>query len=80
MWSARPSTRSSRLTVSSLPHTASFDEDFSQIQEQVRLDKQMRAIDDFLAGKIKETHIIIDPMFRDCEFRRSGWASKFAED
>ena len=61
-------------------HTASFDEDFSQIQEQVRLDKQMRAIDDFLAGKIKETHIIIDPMFRDCEFRRSGWASKFAED
>ena len=61
-------------------HTASFEEDFSQLQEQVRQDKQMKAIDDFLAGKIKETHIVIDPMFKDCEFRRPGWASKFSED
>ena len=61
-------------------HTASFEEDFSQLQEQVRQDKQMKAIDDFLAGKIKETHIAIDPMFKDCEFRRPGWASKFSED
>ena len=61
-------------------HTASFEKDFSQLQEQVRQDKQMKATDDFLAGKIKETHIVIDPMFKDCEFRRPGWASKFSED
>ena len=39
-------------------HTASFEEDFSQLQEQVRQDRQIKAIDDFLAGKIKETHIV----------------------
>ena len=61
-------------------HTASFKDDFSQLQEQVRQEKQLKAIDDFLAQKIKETHIVIDPMFKDCDFHRSGWAEKFAED
>ena len=60
-------------------HTATFDDDFSQLQRQVKMDRQMKAIDDFLEGKIKETHIIIDPMFQDCEFKRSGWESKFTK-
>lgn len=61
-------------------HTATFDNDFSQLQDQVRKDKQMKAIDSFLDKKIEETHIVIDPMFKDCEFRRSAWASKFKDD
>ena len=40
----------------------------------------MKAIDDFLAKKIKETHITIDPMFANCDFRRSEWASKITKD
>ncbi len=58
-------------------HTASFEDDFSQLQDQVKQVKQMEAIDAFLDAKIKETLIVIDPMFKDCEFRRAGWASKF---
>ena len=60
-------------------HTATFEDDFSQLQRQVKMDRQMKAIDEFLEGKIKETHIIIDPMFRDCEFKRAGWDSKFTK-
>ena len=58
-------------------HTATFEDDFSQLQRQVKNDRQMKAIDEFLDSKIKETHIIIDPMFKDCEFKRTGWESKF---
>lgn len=58
-------------------HTASFDDDFSQLQEQVKQVKQMEAIDAFLDTKIKETHLVIDPMFKDCEFRRQAWTTKF---
>ena len=54
--------------------------DFSQLQDEVRRTKQMAAIDEFLDKKIAETRITIDPMFKDCEFRRPGWASKFSED
>ena len=57
-------------------HTATFDNDFSQLQDEVRQQKQKIAIDEFLSKKIAETHIVIDPMFKDCDFRREGWASK----
>ena len=40
----------------------------------------MAAVDEFLDKKIAETRIVIDPMFKDCDFHRSGWASKFSED
>ena len=37
----------------------------------------MEAIDAFVEQKIGATYIVIDPMFRECEFNRSGWADKF---
>jgi peptidyl-prolyl cis-trans isomerase SurA len=61
-------------------HTASFNDDFSQLQSEVRRAKQMEAIDSFIDKKIAETRVFIDPMFKDCDFHRSGWASKFSED
>ena len=61
-------------------HTASFDDDFSQLQTEVKRARQMAAIDEFLDKKIGETHVVIDPMFKDCDFHRSGWVSKFSED
>ena len=61
-------------------HTASFEDDFSQLQMQVKRAQQMAALDDFLDKKIGQTHIVIDPMFKDCEFHRKGWASKVSED
>lgn len=61
-------------------HTATFENDFSQLQEEVRREKQMAAIDSFLNKKIAETRVIIDPMFADCEFRRPVWATKFSQE
>ena len=57
-------------------HTATFENDFTQISEQVQNDLQMRAIDDYLRKKIKESKIKIDPMFKDCEFRNEAWYDK----
>ena len=61
-------------------HTASFDDDFSQLQAEVKRSKQMAAIDAFLNDKIAKTRVVIDPMFKDCDFNRPGWASKIVED
>ena len=61
-------------------HTATFSNDYSQLIDQVKMKMQLKAIDDFLQEKIKTTYIVIDPMFRDCEFSREGWATKFREE
>lgn len=58
-------------------HTASFENDYSELLEKVKLLKQNEAVDKFVDNKIKETYIIIDPIFKDCDFSRSGWAEKF---
>ena len=57
-------------------HTATFEKDYTLILDQVRLGKQMEAIDAFLEEKIKDTYIIIDPLFKECEFARDAWNKK----
>ena len=57
-------------------HTATFENDFTLISEQVQNDRQMKAIDDYLRKKIKESKVKIDPMFKDCEFRNAAWYDK----
>lgn len=54
-------------------HTASFDKDYSELLEEARGKKQEAAIDQFINGKIKTTYIIIDPLFKNCDFSREGW-------
>ena len=39
----------------------------------------MKVINGFIDDKITTTHIVLDPLFKDCEFNRSGWADKFRE-
>ena len=58
-------------------HTASFENDYSQILQDVTYRHQMKAIDDFLEDKIKNTYIVIDPMYRECPFAREIWHTKF---
>ena len=60
-------------------HTASFENDFTDLAEQVKYEKQMKVINEFIDEKIKTTHIVLDPLFKDCEFNRSGWKDKFRE-
>ena len=61
-------------------HTATFTHDYSLLLEQARQEKAMEAIDDFIESKIKTTYIILDPLFKDCAFKRDGWAAKFRKE
>ena len=54
-------------------HTATFENDYTQILEKVQQSKQKEAIDKFLDDKIKTTYIVIDPLFAECEFSRDSW-------
>jgi len=54
-------------------HTATFENDYTQILEKVQMQKQMEAVDKFLEEKIKSTYIVIDPLFAECEFSRDAW-------
>lgn len=60
-------------------HPATFEEDYSQLLEQVQNGLRMKAITDFIDNKIKTTYIVIDPMFKECEFGTGAWGSKFRE-
>jgi len=57
-------------------HTATFENDYTSLLDGVRNIKQNKAINEFIDKKIGETYIIIDPMFKDCDFTRKGWAEK----
>ncbi|MBQ8021749.1 MAG: peptidylprolyl isomerase [Bacteroidales bacterium] len=54
-------------------HTATFENDFSQIEGSVRQEKALAAINAFVDEKLKTTKVYIDPIFADCDFSREGW-------
>ncbi len=60
-------------------HPATFENDYSDILDRVQRKKQMEAIDAFLEKKVKETYIVIDPLFQGCDFTRPIWKSKFSK-
>ena len=57
-------------------HTATFSQDYNQLLDQAKQQKSMEAINKFIEDKIRTTYIIIDPMFKDCDFEHDGWAEK----
>ncbi len=61
-------------------HTASFDTDYDTLLSVAKNEKQLKAISEFIDKKIGETYIILDPLFKDCEFQREGWYEKFREE
>ena len=61
-------------------HTAKFETDYNDLLSIVENKKQMDAIHKFVDDKIETTYIIIDPLFKDCEFFRKGWAAKIRQD
>ena len=54
-------------------HTADIKKDFAIIQQIANNRKQTDAIDAFIKEKQKSTLIIIDDMFKKCDFEREGW-------
>ena len=61
-------------------HTASFEKDYTDLLGQVSQIRQKEAIDAFLDKKIRETYIVIDPLFKGCDFKRKGWAAKIRQE
>lgn len=60
-------------------HVATFENDYDDIYASVHYLKQNAAVEDFIVKKIKETHIVIDPLFKDCDFSSAEWSSKVKE-
>ena len=60
-------------------HTATFSDDYTELLQHVQQSKKMEAIDAFIDKKLETTHIVIDPIFRECEFSRAKWATKFRQ-
>ena len=58
-------------------HTATFSHDYDLLLGHAQNEKSMKAIDAFIESKLKSTFIVLDPLFSDCEFTRSGWGEKF---
>ena len=61
-------------------HTATFENDYTELLGRVRNEKTTEAINKFLDDKIKSNYIIIDPLFGDCDFSRKGWSEKIRKD
>ena len=57
-------------------HPATFSNDYTLLLGYATQAKQQEAISDFIDSRIKTTLIIIDPLFKDCEFERAGWYEK----
>jgi peptidyl-prolyl cis-trans isomerase SurA len=58
-------------------HPATFTNDYTLLLNLATDAKRQEAIDKFVDEKIKSTLIIIDPLFKDCDFEREGWSEKF---
>ena len=61
-------------------HTATFENDYTELYNIVKNGKQIEAVEKFLKDKIKTTNIRIDPLFGDCEFSNPEWAAKVTRD
>ncbi|MCR4824517.1 MAG: peptidylprolyl isomerase [Bacteroidales bacterium] len=61
-------------------HTATFETDYTELLGMVQNIKTNEAIDKFLDEKIASSYIIIDPLYKDCEFSRTGWSKKIRND
>ena len=60
-------------------HVATLENDYTELLEGVESIKRNEAVDNFIEEKIKQTYIIIDPLFKECEFKREGWGGKFRQ-
>lgn len=61
-------------------HTATIESDYTELQQGVEMMKKEEAVKDFIDKKIKETYIVLDPLFKECQFTRSGWEEKFRKN
>lgn len=61
-------------------HTATVENDYTELQGAVRAQRQQDALGKFIDKKIQETYIVIDPLFKDCDFSTEKWTEHFRKD
>ena len=54
-------------------HTATFEQDYDLLLTRATEKEASKAVDNFIKDKIASTYIVIDPMFRECDFEYDGW-------
>ncbi len=54
-------------------HIATFEDDFSVLQNEAKNLASKKAIEEFISKKQLSTFIRIDPLFSKCPFQRKGW-------
>ncbi len=54
-------------------HTANYETDYNVLVDDATNKNATTAIDKFISEKQKTTYILIDPLFRGCDFQREGW-------
>ena len=60
-----------RLMERTPPHTANLKDDYSLIQKAAENDKKQKIIQSWIASKIKNAYVKIDPNYHSCEFRNN---------
>ena len=54
-------------------HVADYKTDFNVLLDDANRKNSNAAIDKFILEKQKSTYIVIDPLFKECNFMREGW-------
>ena len=54
-------------------HVANLQDDYYIIQNMSKEKESQNAVERFIKEKQQTTYIRIDPLFRDCPFKREGW-------
>jgi peptidyl-prolyl cis-trans isomerase SurA len=60
-----------KLITKTAAHKASFEADYSKIQQVALADKQRNNTKDWIAGKVGNTYLKIDDEFKDCNFENN---------
>lgn len=60
-------------------HPANFEKDYVVLRDKVQEKAQVEALERFVDRNLTTTPITIDPLFGDCDFKRSEWLEKVAK-
>lgn len=62
-----------KLTNRIEPHRANLSDDYQLLKSMAEKRRQQEILDQWIANKIKTTYVRIEPQWRNCEFKHSGW-------
>jgi len=65
-----------KLKSRTIGHKANISDDYQSLKVMVEDQKREEILKKWLAKKIKETYIRIDPAWQNCDFQMDGWVKK----